>query len=51
MAGDAAEVYEWKAYDAVEGIPTKKMVRAMERFDKTGEMTPSPFRIKLEPVA
>jgi hypothetical protein len=48
---DLVEVYDWKGYDFVEGVPTKKMRRAMARFDATGEMKPSLFRIKLEPVA
>jgi hypothetical protein len=44
------EVRAWKDYERVLGVPTKKMVRAMERFDNTGKMTPLRFRIKLEPV-
>jgi hypothetical protein len=51
VASDVIEVYDWKAYELVEGVPTTKMVRAMERFDDTGQMTPSRFRIKLDPVA
>jgi hypothetical protein len=45
------EVRAWKDYERVLGVPTKKMARAMERFDNTGKMTPSRFRIKVEPVA
>ncbi len=45
------EVYDWKEYEQIRGVATKKMIRAMEQFDDTGEMKPSLFRIKLEPVA
>jgi hypothetical protein len=51
VASDVVEVYDWKEYALVEGVPTKKMLRAMERFDETGEMKPALFRIKLEPGA
>jgi hypothetical protein len=51
VAYDLVQAYEWKAYAYAEGIPTKKMTRAMKWFDETGEMTPALFRIKLEPVA
>jgi hypothetical protein len=50
VASDVVEVYDWNAYALVEGGPTKKMVRAMERFDATGEMTPARFRITSDPV-
>jgi hypothetical protein len=48
---DGIEVRDWKACERIRGVPTKKMIRAMESFDETGEMKPSLFRIKLEPVA
>jgi hypothetical protein len=51
VAYDVIEVYDWKEYELVEGVPTRKMVRAMERFDETGGMTPAAFRITLAPVA
>jgi hypothetical protein len=47
---DLVEVYDWKAYAYVEGVPTNKMLRAMQRFDASGAMTPWLFRLKLEPV-
>jgi hypothetical protein len=47
---DRIEVYQWKDHELVEGVPTKKMRLAMERFDRTGHMTAAPFRITLKPV-
>jgi hypothetical protein len=45
------EVYDGKADDAVEGVPTTQKRRALARLDAPGEMTASRFRITREPVA
>ena len=41
VADDGVEGYDWNASACVEGVPTHKMIRAMERFDAIGRMKPS----------